>query len=425
MKPISKGKYTFGDPVYITEILYGYVNETGNELILFLSTKSVSLSNYTIIIDISYYIVKKYNRNKIDRIAIQGSEIDHIFPTIKVLKNTTWSENGKIEIETNSFDETTSDKESFKVDDKNISISFGISVFSSLKIGTPPLNLNSTMFLEFEPTDDFQFIIKLIEISRKFIQYLCYRKNIIFSEITLNSPSINNLHEKFAYLYKVNNLEDVEEYPIEKERLIKYEYIAGSIGKIIDDIANNKIYLRHLPETYETGRHKTAASFVMITSAFEWEFKRNYPSGIKKSTRTVEAETHVKKMIEDLINKNSSKEKKILNYLYKHISDNSLEAKIIQYGEDYNEISDVFGNHLYHLNNEELDYKEIGKRVSDQRNSFAHVKIDQEFINLSLLDLIYLEYIVYIIQLKYYKIPDIMIKHSINDLFGCNLLIKD
>ena len=63
----------------------------------------------------------------------------------------------------------------------------------------------------------------------------------------------------------------------------------------------------------------------------------------------------------------------------------------------------------------------MGKRLSDQRNHFAHGDIDKEFIGLSLLDLIYLEYVIYIMQLKFYGLDDDAIKYSINDLFRCNL----
>ena len=70
-----------------------------------------------------------------------------------------------------------------------------------------------------------------------------------------------------------------------------------------------------------------------------------------------------------------------------------------------------------------MNYKEMGKRLSDQRNHFAHGDIDKEFIGLSLLDLVYLEYIIYIMQLKFYGVDDNNIKKAINDLFGCNIAL--
>ncbi len=78
---------------------------------------------------------------------------------------------------------------------------------------------------------------------------------------------------------------------------------------------------------------------------------------------------------------------------------------------------DIFGNYLYSLSKEELIYSEVGKRLGDQRNHFAHGDLDKDFIDLSLLDLIFLERIVYAMQLRHYNIENSKIQNAINDLF--------
>jgi hypothetical protein len=279
------------------------------------------------------------------------------------------------------------------------------------------------MFIEFEPTNNYQFIVEVLNVAKQFIQYLCYRKNITFSSIEISAPTSKGLHETFANLYQTQENSIMEEYPLKKGKLIKYEHLKGSIGKIINDIASKQIYIEHIPESYEAGRHINASRFVMITAGFEWEFKRNYPNGIKKSDQTTIAEQTVTNIINDLIKGHTGKAKEIFKYLKKLISADNLESRIITYGRDYDNISTDFGNHLYKLNGEELKYNEMGKRLADQRNHFAHGDIDKEFIGLSLLDLIYLEYIIYIIQLKFYGIEDDKIKFAINDLFSCHLAL--
>ena len=47
----------------------------------------------------------------------------------------------------------------------------------------------------------------------------------------------------------------------------------------------------------------------------------------------------------------------------------------------------------------------------------------KEFIGLSLLDLIYMEYVIYAMQLKYYGIDDNNIRKSINELFHLSFAI--
>lgn len=54
--------------------------------------------------------------------------------------------------------------------------------------------------------------------------------------------------------------------------------------------------------------------------------------------------------------------------------------------------------HLYALNGKKLKYSEMGERLAAQRNNFAHGNLDKDFDELALLDLIYLELILYAMQ---------------------------
>ena len=67
----------------------------------------------------------------------------------------------------------------------------------------------------------------------------------------------------------------------------------------------------------------------------------------------------------------------------------------------------------------------MGERLASQRNHYAHGDLDEEFIGDSLLDLIFLERVLYAMQLKRFGVSDKNIQYAINDLFHCNLHIKD
>lgn len=82
--------------------------------------------------------------------------------------------------------------------------------------------------------------------------------------------------------FPLDAVADAEPDMLKRGRFIKQQYIAGSEGKILSDIASDTIYMHHLPETYDSGRHRDAARFVMITAAFEWKFRRLYPYGVRK-----------------------------------------------------------------------------------------------------------------------------------------------
>lgn len=428
-KPIGDGAYTMGDPIYVEEsYLVGACNETKRNLVFYPAHINIGKYNSVLKISIEAYLIMDYDREYTDRIGFMSPEIDFIYSTHKAIESFQQSSEGVFSVQTHDFTETTSEPREFRFEEKAIKVYFGISRNYSQKAGKPPLELHSIMFFEFEKTDDYAFLIKLYRIAKQFIQYLVYRQNIEFTTIQVASPFQSNKHENYAVIRITDNrfddkIKDNELELLEKGRYIKQEYISGAEGMILDDIANFRIYLRHIPRSYLSGCHVNEASFVMVTAAFEWTFNREYPDGIKKSEARIIAEQVAFEDISKLKDNASGKLKEIYKYLLKHTHDDSLKPKIIQVGQDYSEIISAFGNHLYSINNENLDYSEIGTRIAEQRNNFAHGNLDKEFIGTSLLDVIYLERIIYAMQLKKYRIENMQIQKAINDLFGAHLAI--
>ena len=424
MKPLGKDAYTFGDPVYIEDdYLIGMCNENCQKIIFLPKNKNIRSYNSVLSVQIEAYIVQVHEREWIDRLGFMSQEIDCIFPPNQALDSTEWLENGVMFIKTKGFNNTTSHSQSFFVDGKTVSVYFGVSRTSSGKIGKPPLELHSEMFFEFDKTNDYAFVLRLWRIAKSFVQYLCYRKNVDLSSVEVSAPYGEGKHEKFATLYIVSKKIDNEPEILEKKRYINHEKISGAEGKILNDIAANKIYLRHIPETYRTGRSIDAARFVMITATFEWTFKKNYPNGITKKPATVKAEALATETLNGLVDKSKGKLKEIYRFLRNLIGSNSLQTEIEQMGKDYADIVDLFGKRLYSINKETLKYNEMGLRLSQQRNNFAHGNLDKECIGLALLDLVYLEYIIYAMQLKEYGVETLSIQRAINDLFGCSIAI--
>lgn len=178
-----------------------------------------------------------------------------------------------------------------------------------------------------------------------------------------------------------------------------------------------------MPKTYEDGRHIDASRFIMITAAFEWEFHRTYPNGVPKKESTILIENEAIEALQRLIDSSTGKLKNKYKFLSKLIRSDSLQTELVKIGEDFDSIIGNFGKHLYSLNGEELIYSSMGERLSSQRNHFAHGDLDKDFIGLALLDLIYLEYIVYAMQMKHYGIENANIRNAINELFHLNFAL--
>ena len=426
MTELGGGAYTMGDPVYIEEpFLIGKCNEV-YEIILFPTRgHSVDRYNSVVIVEVEAYIWKRLSCDTIDRVGFQSPELDCIFSAKKAIGSSTWAENGEYKIETKPFSEVVSEKQQFVVDGKKVQVYFGVSMTAGGDYSKPPLVLHTEMYFEFDETTDYAFIFRLSSIARNFVRYLCYRENVPFTAINLSAPYKDGQHLHFAKLFIITEQEETETKCLKDRRYIRQEYISGAEGRILSDIANGVLYTRNIPPTYRQGRVIDAARFVMITAAFEWEFRRLYPEGIKKRQRTIDAENKAEEAIRILYDNSKGKLREIFKNLLDNIRFTQLSSKIIHTGKELGPIIDVFGKRLYRLNKQELDYSKMGPRLGKQRNNFAHGNLDQDFEGPALLDLIFLEMAIYAVQLKFYGIEDIKIQKAINELFRQNLAIKD
>ena len=297
MKEIKKGTYTLDEPPRMEEdILVGNCNESSKQII-FLPKKGAYIfeQNSVLFIDLEAYNICKSVRDSIDRISFKAPEINCIHPTNQAvecpLDIKASMKNGTFSITARDFECTTTNRQPFVVDEKNVYVYFSISCTMSTRIWDPPMTLSSNMMFEFDTTDDYRFILRLWYIAKQFIQFLCYRKNVKFSKVELAAPCEDGTHEGFAELYVLDEGVDTEIQTLKDGRYIKQAHISDHEGQILSDIANEKLYLRHLPDSFQSGKHIDAARFVMITAAFEWEFNRLFPDGICKSKEQIEVST--------------------------------------------------------------------------------------------------------------------------------------
>ena len=283
--------------------------------------------------------------------------------------------------------------------------------------------LTSILDLQKRQTPDYSILSDLYNIIKRFIQYLCYRRNIKIEEVNICTATENGKYRRIGTLETINDDIIKEENKILENRFISYDYIKGYEDNILQSIADNNLYMRHIPLSYKEGKRVKEATFIMTTAAFEWEFKKMYKDGIPHSNKTNEAKEKAKSKIENLIRISKGKEKKIYKNLLKFITLEGFSENLEYTCNNLNEIIRPFGDRLYGLNNEKLDYKKMGERLAKQRNHFAHGDLDKEFIGLALLDLIFLEEIVYAMQLKKCGISNENIKRSLNKLFNAGIVL--
>ena len=403
--------------------LIGKRDENYQTLVFLISPGTSFSSNFTQnvwYLPVAGYIVCHHaERMKlVSKVTFASPELDCIYPVNEFFTSSI-EEEGNALVKTDSFNTTKTAPQIFKMNEKEVEVKFCIDRYLSHRIGQPPLTLRSRMVYSFEATDDYSFILDLWRVAKAFIKYMCYRQNVSISSIQLYTPEGENKLNRFGELYVVGESKSEELEILEKGKFILLSDLCENEGKILSDLAEMKLYTRHIPDSYRSGLNINAARFVMITAAFEWEFKRLFKDNISKKEKEPVATQKAIETIQTLVDENTGKLKKVYKHLLKILKTQStLEQKVLFACDELDSIVGDLDRNLYKLNGIKIVYSEIATRIAQQRNNFAHGNLDEAFIGESLLDVIFLERIVYAMQLKYHGVDDFKIKKVLEKLFS-------
>lgn len=414
-------------PEVDTDYLTGTRNEDGHTIVFLVNKRSrvsytLSLKYIVLYVRVHAYIDRKYERNSICKVSFSCPEINLIHPANQAfelkLNPDEWSKRGKASITSTDFDASQTSKRLFRFKEAEVATYFAISRSVGDGINHPAIAFTSNLVFEFKPTNNFRFICELCFAAEQFIQYLCYRTNIRFSEIKLSAPYNDGTTEPFATMHLLWQPEESESRAIEKRRLIGQSHIEGREGVILEAISSGALYMRHIPPSYNQSNQITPASFLMLVAAFEWEFDRIHPEGVTKSDARINAENHAEEKINNLIDESSGKEKDIYRFLRKLIRNDSLKDKFKEIENDVVPSIGKIGQALYKREGIDFNFVRIGERIASQRNAFAHGNLSKSFNKDTLVDIGFLKIIVYAMQLKNIGLDEDTICSAIEQLFG-------
>lgn len=410
----------------IPDVLEGRTLNSRNTILFFIKRKiTTSIGSYKFEID--SYIEYEDEIRSIERLTIYSKELDWFYNLNKSYDYEMMHPTGEINLRVNSFDLNT-DHFSFLLDKKPIEATFSI----ERNIARPsnnPVTLNSTISFTFEKNNDHSFFMKIVSLTRDFLKIVSYRRNITINHVILKEKNEMGKFRKIGILIfpeQEDIIRESEKYT--RERIIDFEIIQNNITELFQLLATEQLYKEHIPQNSQDKNFITPARFILITAAFEWEFRSSY-GNVKETENSSyrEIQTDVMKHLEELISNNSGKKKKYAKSLYKVISNSSmsLSEKILRVLQDSEGILNVFINNLYLLNGiEKVKHSDMAERIQIQRNNYAHGNIDKELNFLVILDLIVLEWAIYVLILRKARMNDEQISHSINKLFARNFNLK-
>lgn len=365
----------------------------------------------------------KHNEKRIDALNIYAKELDYIYDSRRVLSDLRYDKKGNMDILIKPFDEVNSEKKQIKL--KNIIFDYSFEI--KREISTKDINnyftANAMLKCEWNSLlDDYELIYNIIMSCYTFISYLYYRQNINLNSIELLSRDKEGRYLGIGQMsIYVNDIVEPEEDYV-KKYYIDYNFIKNIDDRILQAIIDQKIFTRHIPEN-EIKRNKiTPQSFVIISSAFEWEFSQLFPEGVKHREGKTNKIEEIKKDLVQLSSNYNKGKKKIIDKILENAGKDNLESKLIYTNEKLKNTSEIFLQYLCNLNNIENKNK-IFTNLQRLRNDFAHGNMNIDIDSDGFVGIIYLERLVYIMQLKRFGLDDKNIKMSINKLFGSNLAL--
>lgn len=371
------------------------------------------------------YIVATDAELAVDGITIYGEELNWFYNIRKAYNWSFVDGTGEANVELKEFDKVNEIFE-FYVNGELIKGSLDVSR-NLANMSTTPISLRTALNLRFNVSNDIEFINKLVWIVKNVLSILSYRNNIDMDEIELKRIYEGEKYIKWGNLYLLDNKKTFsEEETYIRERIIDFDIIKNNVSNLFQIISDGVVYTDHIPHS-SVDRVFTPARFVMITAAFEWEFRHIYG---ELSTEESEARKDARKELNEFLDKKisaSTKKKKKYFKSYKKFlnnSDMSLSEKIERVLEEKNDILNIFIKPLFELNGiEDWKYKDIAKRLQIQRNNYAHGNIDKDIDGLVILDLFILEWAIYALILNEVKLSDEDIKRAINKLFKRNVVL--
>lgn len=367
------------------------------------------------------YIIFEQEETSFDGIQIHADELNWFHNIKQSYSLRLMPETGLSEVKMEPFENT--DKQfNFSVGDHSIKGSLNISrTFSH--ISTMPVKLQTEMNLYFETTNEFDLVEKLANITYSFLKFITYRKNIAFKHLILKKKNEAGKYRKVGKLYiRGLRLDIPEEKKVIQEHLIDLPLLEEHLGQLFQKLADNKIYITHIPESSSDKNVITPSRIIMATAGFEWQFRSTYRelSNETEDKYKVQRE-ELLNFLEKKIDENTGKRKKYFKS-YRSLllrSNMTLADKINWALSEFNNELDLFIRHLYNLNGvSEVKYQDICERLQTQRNNIAHGNIDKEFDSYVILDLLVLEWLYYAMVLNDIGISRGNIKLAINKLFN-------
>lgn len=343
--------------------------------------KEVPISIGTLHQEVDYYIDGYEEGAKYTKMHFSFPELDYIIPSASVC-------DVNPDERTIRFTSNVTVIKSFLFEYKSRQITFALEILSDYKGGIKRTTQTvSRLTLQFEETDDLEFILSLYYNIGFFFSFLCNRRNIAFDSVSLigthtlkghKKPGAGTIEDRVfpvsCTLYVPEKYKDAPEEQKVIEKTIRYGVFASAINELFAMILEDKVSIQSIHSSRAARNLLDLKQCLHITAAFEY-YQRNFLPKIS-SLETMEVYNEVKALVEEYAKAQSGKKKEKAKRLAKSLSPEiSLQDKICKVYDEYDiwqslkpVLSEFFGG----------DISELAGVANEWRNELAHEKREFE-----------------------------------------------
>lgn len=268
-------------------------------------------------------------------------------------------------------------------------INFILRIYAEGQFSTQSTALTKTeLLLEFEKTNDLDFLVKLFTVVDDMFCFLCNRRNITLNCATLVSERAKKypnrkdgkifIDERHVYtsqtLVVINKYRDKGENEKAIQKTIQYTLLSKRFEQLFSMFVDNEVSIFSIHSSLAARSLIDLKQSLHITATFEYYYRRYIPD--IPSEDSLEFYNEIKGLLQEYVNNNTGKKKKKAKSLIKGISpEPSLMDKILKV---YRGCSEWKSLELVLDEWFDSNVDELAEVANEWRNELAHEKREYE-----------------------------------------------
>lgn len=273
------------------------------------------------------------------------------------------------------------------------------------------LDYSPTLVFRFDSLMDEETIISFVDVWIKMFKYLFMRNNIHPDSIRL---TCGQTRSELFITHQVEEKDNIEDFNTLYSDSICWSDIYLHIPKLFEIICNDDLYMLHLKSSISERLSAGIFSASLDAAAFDSEFDKLYPNGLKHKEKRINAEKEVEAVIRPFFEASTGDKRKIYKKLLTKIKSETLCDKMEMAFEDNQDCLKSLKKRFA----PSIGYQEISYLCAEFRNNVDHGNKSGKIDNQLVCAFVMLRGLVYSMQLRRCGVENNKIDSIVYKLFN-------